>query len=111
LPLRREAGDHLPAVQARLDDLQRHLALDGLGLLGHEDGAHAALADLLQQLVRPNHRAGTFADDQFLEGGGRGTQAGGAIQVGSPFLGRPPFQGCQEDRVHAALVLVHVGSR
>ena len=28
--------------------------LDRLGLLGHEDHAHAALADLLEQLVRPD---------------------------------------------------------
>ena len=48
LPLGLEAGDDLPAVHARLDDLEGDLALDGLRLLGHEDGAHAALADLLQ---------------------------------------------------------------
>ena len=47
LPLGLEAGDHLAAVHARLDDLERGLALHGLGLLGHEDRAHAALADLL----------------------------------------------------------------
>ena len=39
-------------VHARLDELQGHLAADRLRLLGHADGAHAALADLLQQLVR-----------------------------------------------------------
>ena len=38
-------------VHARLDDLEGDLAADGLRLLGHEDGAHAAFADLLQQLV------------------------------------------------------------
>jgi hypothetical protein len=48
LPLGLEAGDHLPAVHPRLDDLEGDLALDGLGLLGHENGAHAAFADLLQ---------------------------------------------------------------
>ena len=48
LPLGLEAGDDLAAVHARLDDLDGDLALDGMGLLGHEDGAHAAFADLLQ---------------------------------------------------------------
>ena len=32
------------------------LRLTGCGLLGHEDGAHAAFADLLQQLVRADQR-------------------------------------------------------
>jgi hypothetical protein len=39
-------------VHARLDDLESNLALDRLGLLGHEDRAHADFADLLQELVR-----------------------------------------------------------
>ena len=34
-------------------------------LLGHEDGAHAALADLLQELVRTDHRAEAFAGRGF----------------------------------------------
>ncbi len=48
LPLGLEAGDDLPGVHARLDDLEGDLALHGAGLLGHVDGAHAAFADLLQ---------------------------------------------------------------
>ena len=60
LPLGLEAGDHLPAVHARLDDLQRDAAADRLLLLGHIDDAHAPFADLLQQLVRADLRAGTF---------------------------------------------------
>ena len=57
LPLGLEAGDDLPGVHARLDDLQRDLAADGVLLLGHEDDAEAALADLLQQLVAADDRA------------------------------------------------------
>ena len=57
LPLGLEAGDDLPGVHARLDDLQATLRRTGCGLLGHEDHAEAALADLLQQLVRPDDRA------------------------------------------------------
>ena len=32
----------------------------GCGLLGHVDGAHAPLADLLQQLVRADRRTGAL---------------------------------------------------
>ena len=50
----------LPRVHPRLDDLQRDGPLDRLGLLGHEHHAHAAFADLLQQLVRADDRAGAL---------------------------------------------------
>ena len=58
LPLGFEAGDHLPRVHARLDDLQRHAALHRPLLLGQEHHAEAAFADLLQQLVGADHCAG-----------------------------------------------------
>ena len=51
LPLLLEARQHGLAVHASLDQLQRHLALDRLGLLGDPDFAHAALADLLDEAV------------------------------------------------------------
>jgi hypothetical protein len=71
----------LPAVHARLDQLYRDEALDRLGLLGHPDGAHAALADLLDQLVRPDDRAGALGD-RALEGlPGRGRAHGRPIEV------------------------------
>ena len=69
LPLGLEAGDHLPRVHARLDDLQRDRPLDRLGLLGHEDDAHAAFADLLQQLVRADDRAGALRQWRLIERG------------------------------------------
>ncbi len=68
LPLGLEAGDHLPGVHARLDDLQRHPPLDRLGLLGHVDDAHAPFADLLQQLVGADRVAGLLGDG-LAEGG------------------------------------------
>ena len=40
-----------------LDQLERDQALDRLGLLGHPDRAHAAFADLLQQLVAASQNA------------------------------------------------------
>jgi hypothetical protein len=63
LALRLEPGDDLRRVHPRLDQLDRHEPPDRLGLLGHPDGAQAALADPLQQLVpardhRPGGRAG-----------------------------------------------------
>ncbi len=57
-----EAGDDLAAVHAGLDDLERDLAADRLLLLGHVDDAHAAFADLLEQLVRADDRAGLFRE-------------------------------------------------
>jgi hypothetical protein len=57
LPLGLEPSDDLFAVHPRFDDLQRHHAAHGLGLLGHVDDAHAALSDDLEQLVRADDRA------------------------------------------------------
>ena len=62
LPLGLEAGDDLAGVHARLDDLERDLAADGLLLLGHVDDAHAAFADLLEQLVGADTGARPFQD-------------------------------------------------
>jgi hypothetical protein len=63
LALGREAPHHLLRVHARLDDLERHAAADRLGLLGHPDGAHAALAELLQELVRADLDVRGFRGD------------------------------------------------
>ena len=60
LPLGLEAGDDLPAVHPRLDDLERDPAPYRLGLLGHVDRAHAALADPLEEFVGPDHGACRF---------------------------------------------------
>ena len=66
LPLGLEPGDDLLGVHARLDDLQRHPAADRVRLLGHEDDAHAAFADLLQQLVGADDRAGAFGSEAHV---------------------------------------------
>ena len=50
----------------------------GCGLLGHEDDAEAALADLLQQLVRADDRAGAFGDRPVVDGDDR--RGGGRLQ-------------------------------
>jgi hypothetical protein len=52
LPFRVEAGQDGLGVHTGLDDLDRDGALDWLGLLGHEDAAHAAAADLFDELVQ-----------------------------------------------------------
>jgi hypothetical protein len=61
LAFRLEASDDLGAIHAWLDDLQGHAAADRLLLIGHVDNAHAALADLLQELVAANARARSFS--------------------------------------------------
>ena len=76
-------------VHARLDDLEGDLALDRLGLLGHPDRAHAAFADLLQQLVRADHRAGALGE-RLVNGGGQGGDRGIQEFAGSE-VGRDQF--------------------
>ena len=56
-----EASQDLGAVHAGLDDFERHDPFHRLRLLGHPDRTHAAFADLLQQFVRADARAGNFA--------------------------------------------------
>jgi hypothetical protein len=68
LPFSLEAGDDLTAVHPRLDHLDGDLPLDRMHLLCHEDGAHPALADLLQQLVRTDQGAGSFRRAGRIEG-------------------------------------------
>ena len=53
LPLGVEPGQDHARVHADLDQLERHLAVDRLGLLGPVDGAHAPLAEDFQQRVPP----------------------------------------------------------
>ncbi len=69
LPLGLEAGDDLAAVHARLDDLERDLALHGVGLLRHVDRAHAAFADLLQDLIRTDDRTEAHREVRLVDRG------------------------------------------
>jgi hypothetical protein len=84
LPLRLEAGDDLVRVHAGLEHLQGHLAAHRLLLLGHEDHTEATFADLLQQLVGADDRAGPLRD-----GVGHGGNAlfGQVEQVAAAFVG------------------------
>ena len=78
LPLGLEPGDHLPRVHPRLEHLQRDLAADRLGLLGHVDDAEPALADLLQQLVRADRPSpGPSAGGRGRSGRVRGRRPAG----------------------------------
>ena len=108
LPLGLEAGDHLAAVHAGLDDFQRHLAADGMLLLGDEDQSHAALADLLHQLVGTDHRAGTFGHEfigcDCRSGDGRFQKASGFFMGGQQVL-HAVAQG-----LIAAAFALHVGA-
>ena len=60
LPLGFEAGDHLPGVHSRFDDLERDPAFHGFGLFGHVDRPHAAFADLLKEFVGADLLSGLF---------------------------------------------------
>ena len=123
-------------VHARLDDLERDLAADWLLLLGHVDDAHAPFADLLEQLVGADHRAGPLRDRRFI---GRATlsdrwcrrllhevaglvdgfqeafdfrsQVGigtaGLVQIGGSLSGRFDFQDLTEDASHARRGMSH----
>jgi hypothetical protein len=104
LPLGLEPGDHLAGVHARLDDLQRDLAADGLGLLGHVHDAHAAFADHLQELVGADGRARALAHGGRGDvgcGGGcegrRGEEAAGRVVMAEQVLDLGP-----EPRIRAA---------
>ena len=133
LPLGLEPGDDLLRVHARLDDLQRHLAAHGLGLLGHVDDAHAPFADLLQQLVRADDRAGAFHRLGRRESHGRPrggrvqeathlglgfeqpldppaqvrVRATNVVEISGPGLGRLPLHGGEEDLVDTGRWAAH----
>ena len=52
----------LAVSMPRLDDLERHPAADRVLLLGHEDDAEAAFADLLNEFVGANDSPRAFPD-------------------------------------------------
>jgi hypothetical protein len=81
-PLGLEPRDDLTGVHPGLDELDRDQSLDRLGLLGHPHGAHAALADRLDQLVGADYSAGSFGGRWPVDGGGRaGVSAFGELAV------------------------------
>ena len=84
LSLGLEAGDDLARVHAQLDDLERDQPPDRLGLLGHVDRSHAAFADLLDQLVRADDRAGIVL-----------RPSGAGVRLASPPAGRASVQPTQ----------------
>jgi len=66
LPLGRERAI-TRGCHARLDDFERDLALHWFLLLGDEHEAEAAFADLLLELVWPDHRTGPFGDRRLVD--------------------------------------------
>ena len=110
LALGLEPGDDLLRIHPRLDDLQSHPAAHRLGLLGHVDDAHAPLADLLEQLVRANDRAGAF--HRLGWGDRQGRTRGGRVQE-VPHLGlgvEQPLDPPAQVRVRAADLIKVSGS-
>src|SRR5262249_62152471 len=83
-----KAGDHWAGIPPGLDELDGPQAPDRRRLLGHPDRPHAALAELLYQLVRANDRAGGFWRRR-LSGGARERPGGrrfgrGLLQEAAP---------------------------
>ena len=134
LPLCLESRNDLPRVHARLNDFQRDAAENGRLLIGHVDDAHSPFADLLQQLVRPDDRAGSF-ELCFVGGRGEGSRrvsslekiagfvvgveqgldlgsqsgifAANAIQVGNPRFGRVARQCVRKNRHDLRVRMAH----
>jgi hypothetical protein len=76
LPLRLEPGEDLGRVHAGLDDLEGDGAANRFRLLGHEDDAHAPLANPLEQLVGPDLPVRRFVVGRMARRGGHGGIAG-----------------------------------
>ena len=116
--------------------LRRDLAADRLLLLGHVDDAHAAFADLLEQLVRADDRAGALRDRRFTGRAARfdrwcrrllhevagfvdrlqqavdlrsqvGVVAASLVQVSGSFTGRFDLQDSTEDTSHVGSGVIH----
>ena len=64
-----EARDDLLGIHTGFDNLQCHCTTKGLPLLCHIDRAHSPFANLLQQFVGPDLRAG-FLDECLVHGSG-----------------------------------------
>ena len=101
LALLLEAGDHLLGVHPQLDDLERDPARHRLALVGEEHRAEAAGADLFDQGVAAEDRAGS------LGGAGRGSErarrySGGGlvrgIELRRPVRGRLSALDAQRSR-------------
>jgi hypothetical protein len=133
LALGLEAGDDLLRIHPRLDDLERDLAADGLGLLGHVDDAHAAFADLFEQLVGADDGTGPLGDRRQAHfrpailpelikqpGGLRmafqqdldlapqgGIARAGLVQETRTLVGAVVLDGVQEDRLDPGGIVVH----
>jgi hypothetical protein len=136
LALGLEASQHRLGFQAGFDDLEGDLAADRLGLLGQVDDAHAAFADLLQELVGADQGAGALArpsrGDGLSQTWGRsvewplgvlvcgqqladpleqlGLAGAGLVEEGVSFLGCGLVQGGQEHSFGIIVRLGHGGS-
>ena len=100
LPLLLEALQHGLGVHAGLDELQRDLAFDRLGLLGDPDLAHAAFADLLHQRVAAGDDRAGRGVRAVVRGAGEGRQAHPRAEAcGSPWRRGPVATGGRSSRL------------
>ena len=68
LALRLESGNHRLGIHAQFDDLERDFAANRLLLLSHVNNCHTPFADLLQELITPDDRAGGFHNRRTVKG-------------------------------------------
>jgi hypothetical protein len=95
LPFGLKPGENRPAVQPRLDELERHEPPDGGSLLGHPDRAHTAFPDHLQQLVRADDFTGIIGGRLSVRHGrsGRAVEEAAGLGMGAEQGFRPIVQG------------------
>ena len=88
---------------------KRNAAADRLGLLGHVDGAHAPLADLLEQLVGADDLTGAFVDRLKIVGRIQDGRTALEETAGRLVCLEQPFDPRSQDLI-AGACLVEIGS-
>ncbi len=104
LPFGLEAGQHLFGVHAGLDELDGDESADWFGLLGHEDGPHAALSDGFEEFVTSGQDGTDALNGKAVRVGGH-VEAGGGVDGrggGGAVHGTVGFVVGAQQRLHAA---------
>ena len=103
LALQLEAGDDLPGIHAKLDDLERDAAAYRVFLIGDIDHAATAFANFFAELVGADCLAGGFGEIGRL-GPGRLDRSGIAVRCRFVGLGcgKPSFKSRTQGRVIGA---------
>ena len=100
-----EPGDHLLGVHPQLDDLEGHPPADRRALFGRPDRAEPAFAQLLEELVTADERAGFLGELHFLDCRRRGLR--GAVFRQKLRLPLVRGEQCFEARAQRGIVITH----